>query len=66
MRQLLPKLIQMGKQQWLHRNHFKHRVGKPDYQAVRRLLNTAIIHQYQMGPWELLPNDKAKLDRNLI
>ena len=66
MHQLLPKLLQMGKQQWLHRNHFKHRVGSPDYQAMRRLLNTAIIHQYQMGPRELLPGDKTKPDRNLI
>ena len=66
LRQLLPHLIRMGKRQWLHRNKYKHQIGKPDEIELRRILNKAILHQFQMGKRALLPGDKAKLDRNPI
>ena len=66
MRKLLPQLIRAGKRQWLHRSKHKHQIGKPEEVAMRKLLNVAIIHQFQMGPHALLPGDKAKLDKNLV
>ena len=64
--ELLPKLVTLGRKQWLHRNDYKHRLGKPRHKKYEELLTQQIIREYVLGKHSLLDYDKRKLDVSIV
>ena len=63
---LLPLLTRLGRNQWLHRNHCKHKTVRKRHLQYVALLDDEIIHEYRIGWTNLLPHDQARFAVNLI
>ena len=65
-RTILPSLVRLGRRQWLHRNHYKHKRGRPRDARYASKLNHQIMREYALFTSEMDPLDHPKLHINLI
>jgi hypothetical protein len=62
---LMHRLLNLGQNQWLHRNSTKHVTKGPRYQRAEQLLNQYIIHLCIHSACDLLPGDRHMVQTNL-
>jgi hypothetical protein len=55
---LMHRLLNLGRNQWLHRNSTKHVTKRPWHQRAERLLNRCIIHLCVHSTPDLLTGDR--------
>ena len=63
---LLPKLVRVGRRQWLHRNHQKHNESRTRHAEYEKLLNRAIIQEFTKGTATLQQSDRSQLNHSVI
>jgi len=66
MRTVMQQLHHLAWNQWDHRNHIKHTVLQPVYQAGIQRLNNAIRKEFLLGTRHLLRGDRHHLNINYI